>query len=90
MGPWLTTIGLLLDIVGVVILACGVIVTNERAKTLAATKWNGNTELEKQLLQGAREQDFEAVVKLASVTELLIGEGQQTPVSIAFFTYSCA
>ncbi len=35
-------------------------------------------------------QDFEAVVKLASVTELLIGEGQQTPVSIAFFTYSCA
>ncbi len=37
-----------------------------------------------------RYQDFEAVVKLASVTELLIGEGQQTPVSIAFFTYSCA
>ncbi len=36
------------------------------------------------------DQDFEAVVKLASVTELLIGEGQQTPVSIAFFTYSCA
>ena len=36
------------------------------------------------------QQDFEAVVKLASVTELLIGEGQQTPVSIAFFTYSCA
>ena len=35
-------------------------------------------------------QDFEAVAKLASVTELLIGEGQQTPVSIAFFTYSCA
>ncbi len=35
-------------------------------------------------------QDFEAVVRLASVTELLIGEGQQTPVSIAFFTYSCA
>ena len=35
-------------------------------------------------------QDFEAVVKVASVTELLIGEGQQTPVSIAFFTYSCA
>ncbi len=35
-------------------------------------------------------QDFEADVKLASVTELLIGEGQQTPVSIAFFTYSCA
>ena len=29
MGPWLTTIGLLLDIVGVVILARGVIVTNE-------------------------------------------------------------
>ena len=38
----------------------------------------------------ADNQDFEAVVKLASVTELLIGEGQQTPVSIAFFTYSCA
>ena len=36
------------------------------------------------------DQDFEAVAKLASVTELLIGEGQQTPVSIAFFTYSCA
>ncbi len=39
---------------------------------------------------GSRNQDFEAVVKLASVTELLIGEGQQTLVSIAFFTYSCA
>ena len=55
MGPWLTTIGLLLDIVGVWILARGVIMTNERAKTLAATRWNGNPELEKQLLQGARE-----------------------------------
>ncbi len=41
-------------------------------------------------MQGVDKQDFEAVVKLASVTELLIGEGQQTPVSIAFFTYSCA
>ena len=39
---------------------------------------------------GAVTKDFEAVAKLASVTELLIGEGQQTPVSIAFFTYSCA
>ena len=42
------------------------------------------------MLKRAHKQDFEAVVKLASVTELLIGEGQQTPVSIAFFTYSCA
>ncbi len=41
-------------------------------------------------IQSAATQDFEAVAKLASVTELLIGEGQQTPVSIAFFTYSCA
>ncbi len=40
--------------------------------------------------QQSLQQDFEAVAKLASVTELLIGEGQQTPVSIAFFTYSCA
>ena len=55
MGPWLTTIGLLLDIVGVVILARGVIVTNKRAKALAATQWNGNTELEKQLRKGARD-----------------------------------
>ena len=30
-------------------------------------------------MQEASRQDFEAVVKLASVTELLIGEGQQTP-----------
>ena len=55
MGPCLTTIGLLLDIVGVVILARGVIVTNEKAKALAATRWNGNTELEKQLRKGARD-----------------------------------
>ena len=55
MGPWLTTIGLLLDIVGVVILTRGVIVTNEMAKTLAGTPWDGNTELEKQLRKGARD-----------------------------------
>ena len=55
MGPWLTTIGLLLDIVGVVILARGVIVTNERAKTLAGTHWGSNTELEKQFQKGARD-----------------------------------
>ena len=34
------------------------------------------------MLKRAHKQDFEAVVKLASVTELpAIGEGQQTPVS---------
>ena len=55
MGPWLTTIGLVLDIVGVVILAFGVIVTKERAKTLSGTHWGSNTELEKQFRQGARD-----------------------------------
>ena len=55
MGPWLTTIGLVLDIVGVVILALGVIVTNERAKTLSGTNWGSNTELEKQFRKGARD-----------------------------------
>ena len=56
MGLWLTRIGLFLDIVGVLILACGVIsMTEEKSKTLAATKWGGNPELEKQFLQGKRE-----------------------------------
>ena len=55
MGPWLTTIGLVLDIVGVVILARGVIVTSEKAKTLAATHWDINTELEKQFRKGTRD-----------------------------------
>ena len=55
MGPWLTTIGLVLDIVGVVILARGVIVTNEMAKTLAGTHWDRNTELEKKLRKGTRD-----------------------------------
>ena len=55
MGPWLTTIGLLLDIVGVMRLARGVILTKDKAKRLSATKWNGNTEVDKQLLQGARD-----------------------------------
>ena len=55
MGLWLTTAGLLLDIVGVWILACGVIVTNEKAARLASTRVNGNKVLEKQFLQDARD-----------------------------------
>ena len=52
MGPWLTTIGLLLDIVGVWILARGVIMTNERAKTLAATRWKATRSLRNSSCKG--------------------------------------
>ena len=55
MGPWLTTIGLVLDIVGVVILARGVIVPKEMAETLSGTHWDRNKELEKKLRKGTRD-----------------------------------
>ena len=55
MGLWLTTAGLLLDIVGVWILARSVIVTNEKAAQLASTRLNGNKVLEEQFLQDARD-----------------------------------
>ena len=54
-GSILITIGLVLDIVGVWILANGVIMDADKAKQLASTRWNGNKELEEQFRQSAQD-----------------------------------
>lgn len=54
-GPVLITIGLVADIVGVWLLARGVIITPEMAETFAGTHWNANKPLEKQFLKQSRD-----------------------------------
>ena len=73
MGPWLTTIGLVLDIVGVVILARGVIVTKERAKALSATSWGSNTELEKQFRKGTRDSCIGVCILVVGFSLQILG-----------------
>lgn len=55
MGSVVITVGLALDIVGVVVLARAVIINKETAVNLAATKWGGNKALEEALLQQSRD-----------------------------------
>ena len=54
MGTCLISTGLLFDIIGAMILARGVIMSDETARTLAETRINGNRELEEQFRRGAR------------------------------------
>lgn len=54
-GPALITAGLVADIVGVYLLARGVIITPEMAERFAGTAWNKNTPLEKQFLKQSRD-----------------------------------
>ena len=42
---WLSTVGLIMDIVGVIALTSAVLVSKKTAAELAATKWNGDRRL---------------------------------------------
>ena len=54
-GVVLTTVGLVLDILGACVLVRAVILNKETARKMAGTKWNFNADLEKALLQQSSE-----------------------------------
>ena len=54
-GPALSTLGLLLDIFGVWLLARGVIISPPDAEELAGTHWDTNEPLKQRLLRQARD-----------------------------------
>ena len=54
-GPTISSLGLLLDIVGVCVLSRAVIMNKKTADKLAGTYWNKNLALEKALLKQSRD-----------------------------------
>lgn len=46
--------GLVLDLIGVFVIASGVVISRETARVLAATGWNGNERLQAALVRQSR------------------------------------
>ena len=46
-AQWLNVIGLGIDIIGVIIISCGLIVSRKKAIELGVSRWSGSTEEDK-------------------------------------------